>query len=226
MFGNAALQVSFAGLHTVLTLQIESRVETLLVNPFDYLTLDPNVVALPAQYEQRVASALWPYLYRQELDPSVNAWASQAAAAVGYQTQPFLLKLTEQISSQHQSVTRHLGAPHTPAHTLATGSGACRDLAVLLMDACRSQGIASRFVSGYVYEPNRTDHNELHGWAEVYLPGGGWRGYDPSLGIAVADAHVPVAAAPEAAWTNPADGFYFGTGGDSTIEYEVRITGL
>jgi transglutaminase-like putative cysteine protease len=94
------------------------------------------------------------------------------------------------------------------------------------MDACRSQGIAARFVSGYIHEPHRVGHSELHAWAEVYLPGGGWRGYDPSRGVAVADQHIPVAAGPEAEWAAATEGCYIGTGADSSIEYEVMVNRL
>lgn len=224
VFGNAALQVSFAGSHLALTIEADSRVESLRTNAFDFLSLDPRITRLPASYDARIATALWPYLYRVSNEPAIDAWANQLAESVDYQSQPFLLKVTKQISRDYQSEIRHFGSANTPLHTFTTRTGACRDLAVLFMDVCRSKGIAARFVSGYVHDRHRTDHNELHGWAEVYIPGGGWRGYDPSLGVAVADAHIPLATGPEAEWTNPAEGCYFGTGTDSTMTYEVSVT--
>ena len=84
-------------------------------------------------------------------------------------------------------------------------------------------GIASRFVSGYVYEADRQGSSDLHAWAEVYLPGAGWRGYDPSLGLAVADQHIPLAAAPEPSAAAPTTGTFRGTAAKSMMEYRIEI---
>ncbi len=145
---------------------------------------------------------------------------------MGHKTQPFLLRMTEWINYEFATETRYEGDARSPLETLTTKLGACRDLAVLFMDACRSQGIAARFVSGYVYDPFRTHGSELHAWAEVYIPGGGWRGYDPTIGVAVADGHIAVATGPEPQWAAPTEGSYIGTADDSTIDYEVKITQL
>ena len=223
VFGNTANQVAFGGLVELLSLRTESRVETLRTNPFDFLALDPRIVRLPAEYEPHVADALSAYLHRSEVNAEIDAWVERIAATAAQQTQSFLLQLTEEISREFESVNRYDGPPRAPAQTFAMRSGACRDLALLFMDACRGKGIAARFVSGYVCEPNRTEPSELHAWAEVYLTGGGWRGYDPSLGVAVADAHIPVAAGPEAEWAAPTEGCYRGTGVGSLMEYEISI---
>ena len=92
------------------------------------------------------------------------------------------------------------------------------------MAACRSQGLAARFVSGYsCHHPPEVSEHELHAWAEVYLPGGGWRGYDPSLGLAVADGHVVLAAAADPAFAAPLSGTYRGTGASSRLSYTVNL---
>jgi len=101
--------------------------------------------------------------------------------------------------------------------------GACRDLAVLFMDICRSLGLAARFVSGYKYSPDTPDQHELHAWAEVYLPGAGWRGYDPSWGLAVADHHVALAAGPAPQDAMPVTGTFRGTDVLSSLDYSVEI---
>ena len=224
VFGNSALQVSFSGVHLELCIEVDSRVETFKTNPFDYLSLDPGVTNLPAAYNPRFAQALIANLHRETIDPKIDAWTNELSSSLGRQTQTFLLQLTEQIYRDFSGETRLDGAPFTPTETFTMKSGACRDLAVLFMDACRSQGIASRFVSGYIYEPERTGTSELHAWAEVYLPGGGWRGYDPSRGVAVSGHHIPVAAGPEAQWAAAAEGCYIGNGADSTIDYEVTVS--
>jgi transglutaminase-like putative cysteine protease len=111
-----------------------------------------------------------------------------------------------------------------PGETLAGRSGACRDTAMLYVEACRSQGLAARFVSGYsMHHPPEVTEQELHAWAEVYLPGAGWRAYDPSLGLAVADGHVALAAAPDHRLAAPVSGSYRGTGVGSAMDYRVAL---
>ena len=226
VFGNAAMQVSFNGVHIEVCVDIDARVETLRTHPFDYLSLDSRATNLPAVYDAEVAKALAPYLHRHEISPQIDKWSSTLAGSLGNQTQSFLLQATEQIAGGYDSSNRYGGAPLSPSETFESKRGACRDLAVLLMDMCRSQGIASRFVSGYIHEPGRIGTSELHAWVEVYLPGGGWRGYDPSRGIAVSDQHIPVATGPTPPWAAATEGFFIGDVSESTIEYEVNVTQL
>ncbi|KAA1261339.1 Transglutaminase-like superfamily protein [Rubripirellula obstinata] len=226
VFGNAAMQVSFSGVHLEVTIDIEARVETLRTQPFDYLSLDARATNLPAYYDAEVDKALAPYLHRQDVHPKIDQWAIMLAGSSGNQTQPFLLQATEQIARDYDSSNRYGGAPMSPGETFASKRGACRDLAVLMMDVCRSQGIASRFVSGYIHEPGHIGNSELHAWTEVYLPGGGWRGYDPSRGIAVSDQHIPVATGPEPSWAAATEGCYIGDASESSIEYEVSVVML
>lgn len=223
VFGNAALQISFTGLHGELSIEASSRTETLRNNPFDYLLLDSQFRKLPAAYDPRSKEALSPHLKREENDPRIDKWAKEVATFTQSDTQAFLLRLSSDIYRDYQSETRHSGAPYAPSETFDRKQGSCRDLAVLFMDACRSQDIACRFVSGYIYEPSRADSADLHAWSEVYLPGGGWRGYDPSRGVAVADRHIPIAVGPTADWAAPTEGCYISGDSDSKMSYEVNI---
>lgn len=222
VFGNVALQVSFEGHHRELTINTASEVEATRANPFDFVSLDSGVTNLPAFYDLSIGQALAPNLHRQSMDITIGHWTGEISWSVGGKTQPFLLKLCELISREYTSETRYEGAAFSPTKTFCEKRGACRDLAALFMDACRSQGLAARFVSGYVFEPGRVHGSELHAWAEVYLPGGGWRGYDPTLGLAVADAHIPVAVGPEPQWAAPTEGSYVGDSG-SEIDYNVQV---
>jgi SAM-dependent methyltransferase len=127
-------------------------------------------------------------------------------------------------TGRHHHVGRLDGEPMFPADTLASRTGACRDTAMLYVAACRSLGLAARFVSGYsMHHPEEVSEHELHAWAEVYLPGAGWRGYDPSLGLAVADGHVVLAAAPDHHLAAAVSGSYRGTGVASTMRYAVEV---
>jgi transglutaminase-like putative cysteine protease len=91
------------------------------------------------------------------------------------------------------------------------------------MDACRALGLGARFVSGYQEGDPDQPRRYLHAWAEVYLPGAGWRGYDPSHGLAVADRHVAVAAGMRSDLAAPISGIFRGTGVSSRMQAEIRL---
>jgi transglutaminase-like putative cysteine protease len=134
------------------------------------------------------------------------------------------MHLADRIHRGFHHIGRLDGAPMSPGETLAGRRGACRDTAMLYVAACRSQGLAARFVSGYsMHHPEEVTEHELHAWVEVYVPGGGWRPYDPSLGLAVADGHVTLAAAPDHELAAPVSGSYRGTGVGSQMDYAVSV---
>lgn len=91
------------------------------------------------------------------------------------------------------------------------------------MDACRAVGLGARFVSGYQEGDPEQERRDLHAWAEVYLPGGGWRGYDPTHGLAVADRHVALAAGMRPALAAPITGTFRGTGASSRMQTDIKI---
>ncbi|WP_342586682.1 transglutaminase family protein [Methyloligella halotolerans] len=116
------------------------------------------------------------------------------------------------------------GAAQSAAETLAIGRGACRDLAVLFIAACRCLNIPARFVSGYQAHAETADGKRyLHAWPEAYLPGAGWYGFDPTHGVMVADGHVGICAGPEQADTMPVSGGFFGPVVSSSLNFEVEI---
>jgi transglutaminase-like putative cysteine protease len=222
--GNASQVVWFDDLRDRLDLNVTMEVETLLDNPFDWIITDPAVASLPVHYDDATALSLSPFLAQDPADPEVATWAAELAAGVGQTTAPFLMTLADGIHHGFHHVGRPDGDPMQAAETLAGRSGACRDTAILYVAACRSQGLAARFVSGYsMHHPPEVTEQELHAWAEVYLPGAGWRAYDPSLGLAVADGHVALATAPDHRRAAPVSGSYRGTGVGSTMDYRVAL---
>jgi transglutaminase-like putative cysteine protease len=138
----------------------------------------------------------------------------------------FLDGLNHAVRGLYHSGVRLEGPPRSPAETLRRGEGVCRDLTVLFMAACRQAGLAARFVSGYQRGDGTRQQRYLHAWPEVYLPGLGWRGYDPTHGTAAGSDHLAIAAAPEAGAANPLEGGYSfqGTHLTSTLETEIRVT--
>jgi transglutaminase-like putative cysteine protease len=224
--GNSSVLLWFDDLRQDLELTVAMEVETLRVNPFDWILSSPADARLPLTYPAATALSLQPFLAsEQPVAGEVAAWAEEQAAAVGHDTTALLMALADTIHHGFHHVGRPEGDPLQPAETLAGRSGACRDTAMLYVAACRSLGLAARFVSGYsMHHPPEVSEHELHAWAEVYVPGGGWRAYDPSLGLAVADGHVVLATAPDHRQAAPVSGTYRGTGVASSLDYRVALS--
>lgn len=220
--GNATTQAWFLGTASVLTLRSSLTVETLHANPYDYIVLDPAALRLPMPYEPAEGAALAQYL-QPAGEPSVQAFADGVLAASGGGVTAFLGDLCKRIAAVINQEVRLAGDPMPPRKTLALGRGACRDLATLFIDACRCVGIAARFVTGYELGAAGSAERHLHAWAEVYLVGAGWRGYDPSQGLAVADRHVALAVGATPAQAAPTGGTFRGTGATSRLESVIRV---
>jgi transglutaminase-like putative cysteine protease len=139
--------------------------------------------------------------------------------------QSFLPLLTGRIHSGTSRIFREVGAAHAPEETLRRGEGSCRDLTVLMLAVARASGFAGRFVSGYYHPAGPITEHELHAWAELYIPGGGWRGFDPTAGLAVADRHIAIAYAAQAELAAPVRGSLRGTG-TTKMTTEVEVTEL
>jgi transglutaminase-like putative cysteine protease len=225
--GTEAAVFWFNELRGELTLEVESVVETLRENPFDWIVTHPEAMLLPVTYPPHEAASLAPAISRATAagrSGAVEDWAADLAKRVKHSATDFLLALADDIHTTFHHIGRPDGEPLTPEDTLTSRTGACRDTAMLFLAACRSQGMAARFVSGYsMHHPPEVTEHELHAWAEVYLPGGGWRGYDPSLGLAVADGHVALAAAPDHHLAAPVSGTYRGTRVGSAMRYDINL---
>jgi transglutaminase-like putative cysteine protease len=205
--GNTSLLASFSQPLSNLRVHAYSTVETHRTNPFDFVITSLSAMHLPALYDARLATVLAPSLSASD-GPAVKALAEKLAGDAGYDTLQFLTLLNRHIVENMRVTLRLYGDPMAPDECLSLGEGACRDLAMVFIAACRHMGIAARFVSGYqMTDPNEEEHH-MHAWAEVYLPGGGWRGFDPTHGIAVDDRFVAVAASPIPALASPIEGWY------------------
>jgi transglutaminase-like putative cysteine protease len=223
--GGEAVVLWFAPLQETLEIEVDMVVRTLRDNPFDWIVTDPAALHLPVTYPADEALSLAPCLQgRAPIAEPVRQWALEVAQAAQGSASQFLSHLADTIHQDFHHIGRPDGEPMAAAETLASRTGACRDTAMLYVEACRSQGLAARFVSGYsMHHPPEVSEHELHAWAEVYLPGAGWRGYDPSLGLAVADGHVVLTAAPDHRLAAPVSGSYRGTGVGSSLRYTVDV---
>jgi transglutaminase-like putative cysteine protease len=221
--GNSVLHAWFRDTTTQLTIQTSFDVETLRSNPFDYL-LTAAAETLPIAYEDELKGSLATYLLRSQEEHTVADFSRSIAEAAGGRTLAFLDALNSEIYKTCPISIRETGAPFLPAYVLEHRSGSCRDVAMLFIDACRAAGIAARFVSGYRPVSTGRQRRYMHAWPEVYLPGGGWRGYDPTHDMAVNDEYVAVAACYEPLAATPIEGGFRGTGATSTLEAHIEFS--
>lgn len=221
--GNSCSTLWFDGIHQRLCITVNSNVETIVSNPFNFMITSQGACNVPASYPEPIREQLGPYLRQIALDRTSADFAAEVILENGRETLAFLCGLAAKISNSFEKVVRPNGAPLEPSVTFKRGQGACRDLTVVFMAACRSVGLASRFVSGYTEGLATRDDGELHAWAEVYLPGAGWRGFDPSLGLAVADRHVAIAASPTSAGAAPVSGSFRADSATARLSYKVSV---
>lgn len=219
--GNRVTQVWFEGETDQLQIELNLQVRTLRQDPFNYL-LAPHAGYLPFDHAHEMLCAR-AYLERIQLDDAVTAFAAELSLEANRETLRFLSLLSQRLYSDFSHVHRETGEAQSPSYTLQYRTGACRDLAVLFVDACRAEGIAARFASGYQKGNLQSERRHLHAWPEVYLPGAGWRGYDPTHGQALADTHVTIAAAANPRDTMPVTGGFTGQGVTSTLDYSIEI---
>lgn len=231
--GNSTLELWFHDLTETFSIAVEMEAITYLKNPFNYLA-DTQASGLPLNYEYlKEYDLLKSYLgfNTNVLDPAyqtLKSYSDSIARQTNYNTGEFLIALSKELFSTIDYEERISGKPYPAIDTLTKQKGSCRDLAVLFNELCRFQGIASRFVSGYhlLKDGNReqVNNNNLHAWSEVYIPGGGWRGYDPTQGYATDDRYLTVAASCLPELAAPILGTFRGTEATSTFTYEVIVS--
>ncbi|CAG5007255.1 hypothetical protein DYBT9275_04005 [Dyadobacter sp. CECT 9275] len=159
------------------------------INVFDFVLFPFGSKNFPFLYDNRIHKYLLPYLNRGDVTGNVEQFARKIANEVNWGTVPFLVELCKYIFENFSYSHRAYGSAMHPDDTLRNSTGTCRDFARLYMACCRSLGIAARFVSGYLYGNPQQAH-ELHAWVEVYLPGAGWRGFDPTEGKVIGNNHI------------------------------------
>jgi len=222
--GNCTTLTWFSDLTDRLSIEIDMEVELLRSNPFDFI-LPPDATQLPVAYSPADQYMLWPYLHRQDESGAdlLNTLVQQARDESSDNVLPFLWALNRLLNERVEVRTRLTGSPLAIEDLLTDNVGACRDLAVVYVEACRAVGLPARFVSGY-HDPGPDGEASLHAWAEVYLPAAGWRAFDPSAGVAVADRHITLAAAALPAEAAPVTGTFRGTEATANMHAELTIT--
>jgi len=206
------------------SLTVVSRVVLKLneVNPFDYIVHPVSCAELPMRYPAVMINQLKPYMLSHQANEKIKAFASSIMQESKNNVLQFSSLLCRKIKESCAYEIRDTGEPYPAEKVLFNHRGSCRDLAVLYVAAARAAGLAARFVSGYYFDQS-PKHPQLHAWAEVYIPGGGWRGYDPTLGLACYGHHITLAAGAFASETSAIEGSFLGKPGSQmevNIEYE------
>jgi uncharacterized protein (DUF2126 family)/transglutaminase-like putative cysteine protease len=218
--GNFLARLVFPKPAKSLRVEVDLVAELTVINPFDFF-LEPDATDFPFEYESWLESELRPYRQALPAGPRMQELLRKAPTAANREkmrTVDFLVAVNQLIHHRVKYLIRMEPGVQTCEETLTLGSGSCRDSAWLLAQVLRHLGLASRFVSGYLIQltpdvksldgPSGTDRDftDLHAWTEVYLPGAGWVGLDPTSGLFAAEGHLPLAATPDPTSAAPVTG--------------------
>lgn len=204
--GNWLARYVFPEKATELKFEVDFTAQMTVVNPFDFF-VEPYADSFPFEYPKDLKTELAPYLETIKPDRLFAKYLDSIPQEAP-NTVNFLVELNRELQQKIRYIIRMEPGVQTPEETLASGAGSCRDSAWLLIQTLRHLGLAARFVSGYLVQirPDidpiegppevESDFTDLHAWAEVYLPGAGWIGFDATSGMLAGEGHIPVAATP------------------------------
>jgi transglutaminase-like putative cysteine protease len=225
--GNSIAKVDFTEPSARLMIYSELMLQHYDSNPLDFI-LEESAVHYPFVYEpdaQPELAAFMHIIYPKDT-ARLKDWLTQFwKPGDKIETIELLQHVNRQIYQTFQYQRRDEPGVQTPGQTLQKNSGSCRDFATLLLEACRCWGLAARFVSGYMQcEATEAGGASTHAWMEVYLPGAGWKGFDPTSGILTGSQHVAVAVARDPENAAPIAGSFAGpTTGFQNIQVDVSV---
>ncbi len=201
-----------------------------VINPFDFF-LEPSAEIWPFEYHPDLAHELAPFRLCEPAGPHLSALLADIPRD-DTKTADFLVALNQRIQAEISYVIRLEPGIQSCETTLGIKTGSCRDSAYVLVQVLRHLGFAARFVSGYLTQlvPDQapldgpggpaTDFTDLHAWAEVYLPGAGWIGLDPTSGLLAGEGHIPLACSPDPSSAAPITGLV----GESVVTFSHRMS--
>jgi len=231
-YGNYLARLVFPEKTREFRFEVDLVAEMSVINPFDFF-LEPYAEEFPFKYESWQRHELMPHLFKVPGGKLFNQYVA-GISLEKKRSVDFLVALNAQVQKDIGYTIRMEPGVQTPEETLTKKTGSCRDSAWLLVQILRHLGLAARFVSGYLIQltpdvkaldgPSgpEADFTDLHAWAEVYLPGAGWIGLDPTSGLFAGEGHIPLACTPEPASAAPV------TGGidecETTFEHHMQVT--
>ncbi|MER9350286.1 MULTISPECIES: transglutaminase family protein [unclassified Mesorhizobium] len=205
-YGNFLARFVFPEPVTELKIEVDLVADMTVYNPFDFF-VEPSAEAFPFEYPEEIRDDLAIYRTPEPAGPLLSALLKTIDRSAA-NTVNFLVDLNARLQREIAYIVRMETGVFSPEETLAAKKGSCRDSSWLLVQILRNLGIAARFVSGYLVQlkpdlvaldgppGTATDFTDLHAWCEVYLPGAGWIGFDPTSGLLTGESHVPLAATP------------------------------
>ena len=230
--GNWLARVVFPEPTRAFSVEVDLTADLAVVNPFDFF-IEPEAEAWPFTYAPDLADDLRPFLQPAPTGPTFEAFLA-GIDATAPSTVDWLVSLNQRLQQTIRYVVRLEPGVQTPDETLELASGSCRDSAWLLVQLLRRCGLAARFVSGYLIQlrpdlkaldgPAGTDRDftDLHAWCEVYLPGAGWIGLDPTSGLLTGEGHIPLCASPHFRAAAPITGLV--EPAEVTFGFEMSVT--
>ena len=198
------------------SIEVDLVAEIAAINPFDFF-LEASAEQVPFTYEPWLLRELRPYLETEEPGPALKAWLATVDRSP-VKTNDFLVTINQRLQQEIGYVIRLEPGIQSCEETLTKRTGSCRDSAWLQVQIMRHLGVAARFVSGYLIQltadqkaldgPSGPEHDftDLHAWTEVFLPGAGWIGLDPTSGLLAGEGHIPLACTPDATSAAPVTG--------------------
>jgi len=227
-FGNLLARVVFPEKCSKLSVEVEVIADMTVINPFDFF-VEEYAEHYPFKYDALLLKELQPYLEIAEQGALLKRWVADFDPAKR-NINDFLVDVNRKVFQAISYNIRMEAGIQSCEDTLTTLSGSCRDSAWLLVQILRHLGLAARFVSGYLIQltadvksldgPSgpEQDFTDLHAWTEVYIPGAGWVGLDPTSGLLAGEGHIPLACTPDPASAAPV------TGGTDKCEVEFEFS--
>jgi len=227
-YGNSIAVLTFSEPAAKLRLLSEIDVDLFDDRPIECI-IDPTAQSYPFQYAATEQVELVPYRlpsYPHD-GPALQKWLLDLyRPGQCINTSELLSQLNTRIFEKFQYRHREEYGVQLPCQTLSLGSGSCRDFAVFMMEAARHWGFGSRFVTGYI-QMAEGQHGATHAWTEIYIPGAGWRGFDPTNNKLAGSEHVSVAVAREQEKASPLSGSWEGPGNAfERMEISVQVVSL
>src|SRR5579862_4878386 len=217
-YSNHLARLVFPAKTKEFSVEVDLVADMTVINPFDFF-LEKYAEEFPFAYDPVVRRELGPYLKKRRVGPLLEELIAESRKEK-MRTNDFLVDVNQRVQKRVKYLIRMEPGIQSPEKTLTLSSGSCRDSAWLLVQLFRNLGMAARFVSGYLIQltpdvksldgPSGTDRDftDLHAWTEVYLPGGGWVGLDPTSGLLAGEGHLPLACSADPATAAAIDGYF------------------